>query len=238
MMPATKPQTLHKRAASRVCRLVAAGAALLAITGCRHEPPPSYVMADPAVRHPIVVTNEPYTINVRLPRSKDGLSERQRTKIDNFLLAYRKSGKHVLFMATPSPYDRNGLAEHAIMEVHDLIAEQGIPQSELRVRHRGRSRFARRHITLTYNRDIAISPPCGSWPTNLANDRENIPYANFGCSQQNNLAAAVANPRDFVELRHMTPRSNGHRSTAIGKYESGKPPVSKVDSQQRLKREQ
>ena len=47
----------------------------------------------------------------------------------------------------------------------------------------------------------AVAGKCGRWPDDILNHAENKHYANFGCSYQNNLAAQVANPADFLGPR-------------------------------------
>ena len=41
---------------------------------------------------------------------------------------------------------------------------------------------------------------------------------NFGCAQQQNLAAMVANPADLVRPQPMTPADGGRRADVIKKY--------------------
>lgn len=68
------------------------------------------------------------------------------------------------------------------------------------------------------NRKVAVTKECGDWSDNLAVTRSNTPYRNFGCAYQNNLAAMVANPRDFERPRAMTAASAANRSTAATIY--------------------
>ena len=66
---------------------------------------------------------------------------------------------------------------------------------------------------------MAEAPECGHWPTNLADDPRNLPYPNFGCAQQHNLAAQIANPADLLGPRTMdagrrgAPRRSSSTST-------------------------
>ena len=76
----------------------------------------------------------------------------------------------------------------------------------------------------------SASPTCASWPrrpnaahwpTNLADDPRNLPYPNFGCAQQRNLAAQVANPADLLGPRTMEPADAERRDVVLDKYRQG-----------------
>ena len=60
-------------------------------------------------------------------------------------------------------------------------------------------------IRLSYLRFVAQGPDCGLWTSNLAEDPRNLAYPNFGCAQQHNLAAQVANPADLLGPRTVEP---------------------------------
>lgn len=52
-------------------------------------------------------------------------------------------------------------------------------------------------------------------------DRERLPYENFGCASQRNLALTVANARDLQVPQEETPRSSEVRSASWSKYVGG-----------------
>ena len=74
----------------------------------------------------------------------------------------------------------------------------------------------RRPLRLSYLHYVAEGPACGRWPTNLAARRRNLNYDNFGCAQQRNLAAQIANPADLLGPRSMTPSDAERRAVVIG----------------------
>ena len=71
---------------------------------------------------------------------------------------------------------------------------------------------------------------CGRWPEDLTQNRENKHYANFGCSYQNNLAAQVANPADFLGPRKQTEVDATNRSNVIDVYENSAVPGEFIDN--------
>ena len=76
-------------------------------------------------------------------------------------------------------------------------------------------------IRISYLRYVAEAPVCGSWPTNLAHEPDNVSYPNFGCATQRNFAAQIANPCDLLQPRSETPRASERRDTVWTKYVKG-----------------
>ena len=78
-------------------------------------------------------------------------------------------------------------------------------------------------IRVSYLRYVAEAPDCGDWSTNLADDPTNLPYPNFGCAKQRNLAVMVANPADLLGPRTETGRPSERRDVVWDKYVKGRP---------------
>ena len=101
-----------------------------------------------------------------------------------------------------------------------MISEFGFADSAVAIEPYHGGRDASAPIRLSYLRYVAEAPECGHWPTNLADDQRNLPYPNFGCAQQHNLAAQIANPADLLGSAHhgagrcRAPRSRHRTSTA------------------------
>jgi pilus assembly protein CpaD len=75
---------------------------------------------------------------------------------------------------------------------------------------------------------------CGAWPEDLSEIDQNEPYENFGCSQQNNIAAMVANPSDLVKPRTETQADAMRRIKAIDNYRSGEQISSAKEANQKI----
>jgi pilus assembly protein CpaD len=87
-------------------------------------------------------------------------------------------------------------------------------------------------VIMSYKRHMARTAECGDWSEDLNTHTHNLPYPNFGCAQQHNLAAIVANPKDFVQPRTATSASSARRSTVLGKYADGEPTAASTESGQ------
>ncbi len=73
-------------------------------------------------------------------------------------------------------------------------------------------------IRVSYPVVKASTTPCGRWPEDMLETTDNKHYANFGCSFQNNLAAQVANPNDFLGPRKQGEIDAENRMGVIDKY--------------------
>lgn len=219
--------------ATRQTRRVAAAllmtVASVTLVGCRPDEDPTRVagwsMIDPAQRHAIHVSREPEHLAVSVPRGSRGLSPAQRADVVEFAARARAAdaGNTKLVIAAPAGSDNEIESSHAVDQIRALLSEGGIADSSIGLEAYRANREKLAPVRLAYFRYVAEAPECGYWPTNLARERENIPYPNFGCATQRNFANQVANPADLVEPRSETERSSERRDTTWGKYREGKP---------------
>lgn len=73
---------------------------------------------------------------------------------------------------------------------------------------------------------------CGEWPKDLSRTSQNDQYENFGCAQQANIAAMVANPQDLIRPRAQTPSDPMRRSKVIDDYRNGAATSAATEEQQ------
>jgi pilus assembly protein CpaD len=205
-------------------------ASLLAVSlaGCRAlEEPGAHVagftLIDPAQRHPIMVGQQPATLTLRVARGSQGLTSAQKDQVSGFLERFRATdggnSKLVIFVPSGSPNESG--AVHAVGEVRRLITAYGFAESNVVIEPYHAPHDASAPLRLSYLRYVAEAPDCGVWPTNLAEDRRNLPYPNFGCAQQRNLAAQIANPADLLGPRTMDPADQERRTVVFDKYRRG-----------------
>lgn len=67
----------------------------------------------------------------------------------------------------------------------------------------------------------ASVPQCGTHWDNLSRTANNTSSSNFGCAVTANLAAQIANPRDIVQPRAITPTDASRRSVVFDHYRNG-----------------
>ncbi len=76
---------------------------------------------------------------------------------------------------------------------------------------------------------------CGEWTEDLTKTSQNDAYPNFGCSQQNNIAAMVADPRDLARPHSTSPADPTRRIVIFDKYRNGEAVSSAVEQKQQVK---
>ncbi len=90
-------------------------------------------------------------------------------------------------------------------------------------------------VMVAFQRSFATTQECGDWSEEVARTGLNEPYPNFGCAQQNNIAALVANPEDFNHPRAQTPSDSMRRVQVFTDYRKPQPTSTPVDQQSEVK---
>jgi pilus assembly protein CpaD len=217
--------------ASRAHRRIATPLALLlllaGLTGCGaylngelddvYTPPMHYQ------RHPITVVKN--TARIELVPHKSGLTAVERNEVARFAQSALTNASHSIGLSHPRS------ARATAEEVSAILMSEGIPPSMIVATAYG----GRGPVTLTFTRTSAQTPPCGDWNENLARTGENEPFPNYGCAHQQNIAAVVANPNDFVTPRAETPPDAPRKSQIFTDYRTPKDPSTPINVEQDAK---
>lgn len=194
-------------------------------------------MVDASQRHPIIVSQEPQTMQLRIPASSGGLSPRQRADVLEFADRSRASdaGNSRMVIQAPGGGENEIAAMHAVGEIRQILGDIGFADSSIAVEayHADGSRDA--PVRVSYLRYVAEAPVCGYWPTNLAEQRDNGNYPNFGCATQRNLAVQVANPADLLGPRTESDRPGERRDVVWDKYVKGETTGAKKSEDEKVK---
>lgn len=220
-------------------RVAALSVVALSITACRLGDEPGahvagWAAVDARQRHPIIVSEQPAHLSVRVSRGSAGLTPQQRAQVSDFINRYsaRDSGNGRIVVAVPSGSANEVAAMHAVADLRYLVRDFGISDANLAIQPYRAGGDA--PIRISYARFVAEGPDCGDWSTNLAEDPRNVPYPNFGCATQRNLAVQVANPADLLGPRTQEPGSAERRDTVFDKYVKGDTTVSKKDADEKV----
>jgi pilus assembly protein CpaD len=193
-------------------------------------------LVDASQRHPILVSQQPATLSIRVASGAHGLSASQAAQLSDFLARYRSkdSGNSKLVIGVPTGSPNESAAMRAVANMREMIREFGFSESTVSMAPYAGGRDPSAPIRLAYLRYVAEAPECGFWPTNLAYDPRNLPYPNFGCAQQHNLAAQVANPADLLGPRTTAPADAERRAVVIDRYRQGKTTAADKGSEERV----
>lgn len=208
-------------------RIAAACAITLTLAACKHGDDGTRVagwaLTAPDQRHPIIVTQQPANLNLRVARGSSGLSPQQRAQLIDFAEKFRAGdgGNSRLVITVPSGSPNEVAAANAVGEIRALLTDRGFGETSISVEAYTEEHDVSAPIRVSYLRYVAEGPSCGQFPTNLARQNDNMPYEDFGCANQRNFAAMVANPADLVEPRSETARPHARRQNQWEKYVKG-----------------
>ncbi len=76
-------------------------------------------------------------------------------------------------------------------------------------------------VRIVVQRYLAIAPDCPDWSQPPAPDFNNLTSHNFGCADQSNLAAQVANPRDLAQGQDLAPQKGDAATRPVTAYRTG-----------------
>ncbi len=238
------PKNKRNAASSgRSARRAALGGAVIAaglLAGCGHEGEGSRVMGwsvvDPAQRHPIMVTQQPTTLAVKVARGSYGLSPHQRAQVISFVERYRSldASNSRMIVEVPSGSSNEVAAMQAVAEIRAIMSEAGFAASDISIEAVQATGNAQAPIRISYLRYVAEGPQCGKWPSNLASSNANLNYPNLGCANQANFAAMIANPADLVKPRAGTPGIGERSHTVWEKYQKGESTISTKQGDERV----
>jgi pilus assembly protein CpaD len=196
------------------------------LAGCRHDitgpQVAAWSMVDASQRHPIIVSQQPQTMEIHVSSSSRGLGPRQRAQVLEFTDRARVSdaGNSRVIIQAPGGGANEIAAMNAVGEIRQILSDNGFSDSSIAV-EAYHSEGGNAPLRISYLRYVAEAPTCGYWPTNLAEQRDNGNYPNFGCANQHNLAVMVANPADLLGPRTETDRSSERRDATWQKYVKG-----------------
>ena len=169
---------------------------------------------DPAVNHPLLV--EPSYQSIKVSYAAGAMDPVGAAKLEAFIADYRSHGNGKIAINVPSG---PGM-QQTVIALSNQINEMGISLDRILVASHDAA--AGSQVELNYISYQAHTAACGDWSENLAFTADNSTAANFGCSNQHNVAAMVSDPRDLLGPRPMDGGDATRRHTVIGNYESGK----------------
>lgn len=233
----TKSRKVELRAGPLV--LVAAAAAL-SVAGCKHMEPGTRVagwtLIDAAQRHPIMVSQQPTELTLRVPRGSSGLVPSQRSKVLGFYSRFRATdtGNGRIILKAPSGAANELAAMHAAREIGALLESEGADRADILVEAYHSESDPQPPVILSFMQYVAEAPECGDWPTNLASDPTNVPYPNFGCATQRNFANQIANASDLLHPRGLDERSSERRDVLWNNWLKGETTAAKKTEDERI----
>lgn len=181
------------------------------------------------VRHPILISNEPETMDMPVGMSGPALSHDLEVALRDYVHEYRADGTGSITIQVPTGSANEVAAASTGRAVHYALVRAGMPRNRIQVAPYEVGDHAKvAPLRLSYLRVKAVTPSCGVWPEKSPDRFDNGEYHDFGCATRQNLAAMVANPADLVRPRQMAPADGNRRADVISKYRRGEDTQSNV----------
>jgi pilus assembly protein CpaD len=179
-------------------------------------------ISDPATHHPIAYSAAPETLIVEIVPAGPGLTPNQTADVWRFVQRFKAESTGSLRVEIPGKGRPWGALGKSVQQVEEIINRSGIDPRAAAYVHTGGKGAHAGALILTYDRTIAVPPDCGDWSDDLGENRERLPYNNFGCATQRNLALTVNNGRDLQIPQEETARSSERRASTWSDYVGAK----------------
>ena len=195
---------------SATVRILAASVLVTGLAGCGHQYDDTRLSGfvdttqDAEQRHPIEIEKARAVLTLNVPGNAQGLNVYQKDRVRHFIGLWRNEGSGKIAVS--------GNNRGALEGLRDLLIERVVPVGAVEVVRHDANQPG---IKLSFARYVAEGPKCGKFPSNLAKDSANTEYENFGCAQQHNLAALIANPKDLVTPRDQVDWTDADRRDFI-----------------------
>jgi pilus assembly protein CpaD len=225
----------NERNAARIARLSLAAVGLIAlgvsVTSCanpRDNMTTGALSDDYRQRHPIVLTQAEHTVDIPVAAGERGLTAGARDTVRGFSQDYRSHSTGTVEIMAPRGAPNTPSVMAVRQQIRRELVATGIPSRRIvDTFYPADGAGDAAPIRLRFSATTAVTNACGQWPEDLSDNAfDNQNYYNFGCAQQSNLAAQVANPTDLIAPRAQTPIDADQRSKVISDYRSGSTPTS------------
>ncbi len=182
----------------------------------------SAVPVDYHQRHPIALVDARQALDVFFVSAAGRLDYRQRHDVEAFAADYLAHGEGLIRVQVPrGPLDGRA-ADATLGAIRHVLAASGvkgdIEVGSYRVTDASLASVLRVSFVKLQAR---LASRCGDWPGDLGSGSsldgwDNRSYYNFGCANQQTLAAQVDDPRDLIRPRAEDPGDVQMRTRAIG----------------------
>ena len=221
----------YSRTMRRCGRLLTGLGVAAALQACAVDPNPAETARRqqllPTEQYGLAVTNQPEQIALGL--HADGLSAAQQAALGQFVSRWRLNGGGAVTLRAPVSGNA-ALSRRMETETGAYLVKLGIPQERL-VLAGYAAAAPSAPLLASYERFEAKGPNCSGGWSDIMSTGSNAAYDHFGCAVTANIAAQVANPRDFLAPAVETPADNSRRSVVLNKYRLGAVTSSAKDDQ-------
>lgn len=214
---------LSRRSRRAAPLLVAAATALLVGCAQRDSITVGAVPDDYRTNHPIVIAEKQLSLDLPVGVDDKGMTHGQRVTLQGFLTDYDRRAQPVLAFMIPSGAANDAAAARVARDFARYARKVGVPAGKIvYTSYQVGSPDISAPVRVTFAAMKAQTNKCGRWPEDIVQSgAENKHYADFGCSNQQNLAAQIANPQDLLGPRKQSPIDATRQGVVIDDYQQG-----------------
>ncbi len=184
-----------------------------------------------AEKHPISVDSQVVTLTLDVDPTTSDLSKIDQARLKAFALTYMQNGHGPMTITAPTGGADDRVAQETSSDIRRYLNGVGVPWASMSgASYRAGGSGSDRELVISYTHFVATPSPCGIWDSEVTHVRKNIAHPNFGCADQNNLAAMIADPRDLIEPAASTPPDALQRVRGVETFRSGEVTASERDA--------
>ncbi len=202
-----------KRALASAIFVLAAG---LAASGCASVSGGADIPLTPLSRYSLQV--EPGLDRIALAVHDQGLSSNQHAALRGLAARYGASGAGHVRIESPAGDDP--VAVQQAYAVRTALQAAGIPEDRIQM-----AAYAapdpRAPVLAGFETIRTSIPDCAAEARNMGTRYSNQSSGGFGCAITANMAAQIADPRDILGARPMTPADSGRAAVVFDNYRRG-----------------
>jgi len=228
----------HHRYPARMRQLgIAIGMVVAAglLAGCQQTSSTEVALYDQDYkrRHPILVSEEPQVLDIPIGMKAHRLSPKLQRRLRSFVADFKRTGTGSVTVQVPSGSANEIAAVSAGRSAGQTLRKLGVPASRIRIApYQVDDHGKIAPVRLAFLKLKAHAPDCGVWPEDLGRTTTDRSYYNFGCAQQQNLAAMIENPADLIGPRDMTAADGAQRARVIDQYREGQDSTSEFPTRE------
>lgn len=174
-------------------------------------------------QHPITVEQQVVTMTVSVDRSLTELTAIDKARLKAFADTYFTRGHGPVTITAPSGGGQvDFYGQQVVADIRDALYAEGLDYAAMQgASYRLSSEQSEPEVIISFSNYVASPSACGAWDEEYYRRSHNLRTKNFGCAQQNNLAAMVADPRDLVGQRRLGNPDAAREAEVYGKYIRG-----------------
>lgn len=195
--------------------------AALALSACGTTAVPSRLVEARTPTEHFQATAAEQAEEIALAINGHGLTSNQAAALAGYVDTWRRESGGPITVQTPAGGVDTTAAYRAGEATRGFLVSQGVPAAAILMAGYDGAAENGAPVRVAYARYQAVVPRCGEQWTNIAHSARNEVQPNFGCAITANMAAQIADPRDILGARPMTPADSGRAAVVFDHYRKG-----------------